>query len=274
MKILFLGDVVGRSGRDGVMKHLPGLQKRLSPDVVIINAENCAGGFGVTPKLAREFFAAGATCLTTGNHIWEQKELLLQISDMPNLIRPENSQPDTPGKGVYVHTLNDGRKILITNLLGQLFMNRVAESPFVSMERVLVQHWLGPKGAAGAVQAIFVDFHAETTSEKMSFGHVFDGRVSAVIGTHTHIPTADEQILQKGTAYQTDAGMCGDYNSVIGMKTESASWRFVKDVPGERLSPAEGEATVCGLFIETDDTTGLSVSVAPIRVGGRLSQVG
>lgn len=270
MRILFLGDVVGRSGRDGVINRLPELKERLKPEVIIINAENSAGGFGITSKLAKEFFDAGASCLTTGNHIWKQRELLTQMETLPALIRPLNYNEGTPGNGSYVYSLPDGRKILIANPLGRLFIEELTGDPFAAMDSLLSKYSLGPKNQAGVVQAIFVDFHAEATSEKMCLGHHLDGRVSAVIGSHTHIPTSDEHILPKGTAYQSDAGMCGDYNSVIGMKQEPAIWNFTKHIPGERLAPAEGEATVCGTFIETDDATGLAIKIKSIKTGGIL----
>ncbi|MDX2027987.1 MAG: TIGR00282 family metallophosphoesterase [Alphaproteobacteria bacterium] len=267
MRILFFGDVMGRSGRDGLAKHLPGLKTRLKPDVIIANAENAAAGFGITTKLAQEFYALGIDCLTTGNHIWGQKELVGTIDSDPRLLRPLNFPEGTPGRGFYLHTLPDGRKILIANIMARLFMEPVLDDPFATVEKLLAQHRLG-----SSVQAIVVDFHGEASSEKMAFAHVVDGRVSAVIGTHTHIPTADAQIFPKGTAYQTDAGMCGDYDSVIGMKKELAVWKFTRKVPGERLAPAEGEATICGAFIVTDDATGLTKSIESVRVGGRLKE--
>jgi metallophosphoesterase (TIGR00282 family) len=267
MKILFFGDIMGRSGRDGLAKHLPGLKARLKPDVIIANAENSAAGFGVTDKLAKEFFALGIDCLTTGNHIWGQKELVGTIDREPRLLRPLNYPDGTPGRGAYLHALPNGKKILIVNVMARLFMEPVLDDPFATMEKLLTQYRLGQNA-----HAIFVDFHGETTSEKMAFGHVFDGRVSAVVGTHTHIPTADELILPRGTAYMTDAGMCGDYDSVIGKKKELSIWKFTRKIPGERMVPAEGEATVCGALITLDDATGLAVAIEPVRVGGRLTQ--
>ncbi|MDD5585884.1 MAG: TIGR00282 family metallophosphoesterase [Alphaproteobacteria bacterium] len=267
MRILFLGDVAGRSGRDGVKRHLPALKERLRPDVVIINAENAAAGFGITDKLAQEFFALGATCLTTGNHVWAQRELVSSIDREPRLLRPLNFREGTPGHGSYLHALPDGRKILIVNVLARLFMESLPDDPFAAAEKLLSQHRLGQ-----TAQAVFVDFHGEATSEKMAFAHVFDGRVSAVIGTHTHIPTADQQILTRGTAYQSDAGMCGDYDSVIGVKKELAIWRFTRNVPGERFASAEGEATVCGCFVETNDASGLATNIARVQIGGKLQE--
>jgi hypothetical protein len=267
MRILFFGDIMGRSGRDGLAKHLPDLKARLKPDVVIVNGENSAAGFGITDKLAKEFFALGVDCLTTGNHIWGQKELVGTIDREPRLLRPLNYPEGTPGRGFYLHALPNGKKILIVNVMARLFMEPVLDDPFITMEKLLAQYRLGQNAAA-----IFVDFHGEASSEKMAFGHVFDGRVSAVIGTHTHIPTADEQILPRGTAFMSDAGMCGDYDSVIGMKKELSIWKFTRKIPGERMVPAEGEATVCGALVVTDDATGLAAGIDPIRIGGRLQQ--
>ena len=268
MRILFFGDIMGRSGRDGLAKYLPIIKAAMKPDVTIVNVENSAGGYGVSVKLVEEFIALGVDCMTTGNHIWGQKEMVFAIDQMPRLIRPMNYPEGTPGKGWYLHTLPDNRKIIIMNMMARLFMEPVLDEPFATADKFLAQRRLGQ-----TAQAIFVDFHGEATSEKMAFAHHFDGRVSAVIGTHTHMPTADEQVLPKGTAYQSDAGMCGDYDSVIGMKKELAIWKFTRRIPGERLVPAEGEATVCGSFIVTDDATGLAQSISPVRAGGRLKPV-
>jgi len=268
VRIIFFGDIMGRSGRDGLAKHYPGLKASLKPDVTIINVENAAGGFGVTAKIAEDFYVLGADVLTTGNHVWDQKELVGSIGNDPRLLRPLNYPESTPGRGFYLHTLNDGRKILILNPMARLFMEPMMDDPFAATEKLLSQHRLGP-----SLQAIFVDFHGEASSEKQAFAHNFDGRVSAVIGTHTHVPTADDQILPKGTAYMTDAGMCGDYDSVIGMKKELSIWRFTRKIPGERMTPAEGEATICGALVVTDDTTGLGKSISPFRLGGRLKEI-
>lgn len=258
---------MGRSGRDGLARHLPDLKTRFKPDVTIANVENAAAGFGVTDKMAKEFFALGIDVLTTGNHIWGQKELVGTIDQEPRLLRPLNYPEGTPGKGFFLHPLPNGKKIMVVNVMARLFMEPVLDDPFVTTEKLLGQYRLGQN-----VAAVFVDFHGETTSEKMAFGHVFDGRVSAVVGTHTHVPTADSQIFPKGTAFQSDAGMCGDYDSVIGMKKELSIWKFTRKIPGERMSPAEGEATVCGVLVTTDDATGLAAGITPIRVGGRLNQ--
>jgi len=269
MRILFFGDVMGRSGRDGLTKQLPALKGTYNPDVVIVNGENAAAGHGISVKIAQEFFAMGVTCITTGNHIWKQKEVLFSIDAMPNLLRPLNYPAGTPGRGSYLYALPDGRKIIIANIMGQLWMTPTLDDPFMTAETFVSANRLGQ-----TAHAIFVDFHAEVTSEKVAMGQFLDGRVSAVIGTHTHIPTADEHILPKGTAFQTDAGMCGDFDSVIGMKKELAVWRFSHKLPGERLVPAEGEATVCGTFIETDDKTGLAQTITAIQIGGTLKARG
>lgn len=267
MRLLFLGDVVGRSGRDAVFRHLPELKRRLVPDLIVVNGENAAAGFGITAKIAQEFFAAGVDCLTTGNHVWDQKELVGAIDQQPRLLRPLNLPEGTPGRGAVLLPGPQGRKVLVVNLLARLFMD-MCDDPFAAVTRLLAQHRLG----SGGLAAILVDFHGEATSEKMAMGHFLDGRVSAVIGTHSHIPTADTMVLTGGTGYQTDAGMCGDYDSVIGMKKEGSIFRFVRRLPAERMTPAEGEGTVCGTLVVTDDASGLATTIAPVRVGGRLPQ--
>lgn len=267
MRILFFGDIMGRSGRDGLAKHLPNLKSQLQPDVVIVNGENSAAGFGISTKIAQDLYALGVDCITTGNHIWGQKELVGTIDQDPHLLRPLNYPDGTPGRGFYLHTIGGGRKIMVVNVMARVFMEPVLDDPFAVTEKLLAQYRLSQ-----SAQAIFIDFHGEATSEKMAFAHVFDGRVSAIVGTHTHIPTADEHILPKGTAYMSDAGMCGDYDSVIGVKKELSIWKFTRKIPGERMAPAEGEATVCGTLITTDDATGLATSIQSVRVGGRLKQ--
>ncbi|HTR16885.1 MAG TPA: TIGR00282 family metallophosphoesterase [Acetobacteraceae bacterium] len=267
MRILFLGDLVGRSGRDAVVAALPGLRTRLRLDLVVVNAENASHGFGLGPDMADALFAAGADAITLGNHAWDRKEIIPYLAQHPRLIRPLNFPPGTPGAGSALVELVDGRRTLVLNAMGRLYMETL-DCPFRGTAELLSRHRLGV-----TVQAILIDFHAEATSEKMSFGHSFDGKVSVVVGTHTHCPTADHQILPGGTAYQSDAGMCGDYDSVIGMGKDAAALRFWRKLPGERLQPAEGEATLCGLFVETDDATGLARRAEPLRMGGRLSQI-
>ena len=265
MRILFLGDIVGRSGRDAVERHLPELRRRLGVELAVVNAENASHGFGLAPAMADALFAAGCDVLTLGNHAWDRKELIGHIGAAPRILRPLNFPPGTPGAGSVVVSLPDGRKALVVNAMGRLFMDAL-DDPFRAVPELLSRYRLG-----GTVAAIVVDFHAEATSEKVALAHLLDGRVSLVVGTHTHTPTADHRILEHGTAFQADAGMCGDYDSVIGMGKEAAVAKFVRKMPGERLQPADGEATVCGLFVDTDDATGLARRVAPVRLGGRLS---
>ena len=266
MRVLFLGDVVGRAGRTAVREHLPVLRRRLSPDFIVVNGENAAGGFGITAKIAAEIYAAGADCITTGNHVWDQRELLGTIDDDPRLLRPANYPAGTPGRGAALLELADGRRVLVANLMTRLFMDAL-DDPFAAVDSIL-----GDLTMPDQADAVIIDFHGEATSEKMAMGHYLDGRASLVVGTHTHVPTADHQVLPGGTAYMTDTGMCGDYDSVIGMKKEPAIERFVRKIPGERLTPAEGTATVCGALVEIDDKTGLARAIDPVRVGGRLSR--
>jgi metallophosphoesterase (TIGR00282 family) len=269
LRILFLGDLVGRSGRDAVTAALPGLRESLALDCVVVNAENASHGFGLAPEMARALLAAGADAITLGNHAWDRREIIPYIEQEPRLLRPINYPPGTPGRGAQAVELRDGRRVLVINAMGRLFMEPL-DDPFRAVQQALVPHRMG---LGGTIAAAVLDFHAEASSEKLAMGHSFDGRLSLVIGTHTHVPSADHQVLPGGTAYMTDAGMCGDYDSVIGMEKGTASLRFWKKVPGERLAPAEGPATICGLLVETDDATGLATRVAPLRMGGRLSQV-
>ncbi|WP_137178113.1 TIGR00282 family metallophosphoesterase [Roseomonas sp. AR75] len=268
MRILFLGDLVGRSGRDAATAALPGLRERLALDCVVVNAENASHGFGLAPDMARALLAAGADAITLGNHAWDRREIIPYIEQEPRLLRPINYPPGTPGRGAQVVELRDGRRVLVINAMGRLFMEPL-DDPFRAVQGALAAHRMG---AGGTIAASVLDFHAEASSEKLAMAHSFDGKLSLVIGTHTHVPTADHQVLPGGTAFMSDAGMCGDYDSVIGMDKGNASLRFWKKVPGERLAPAEGEATICGLFVETEDASGLATRVAPLRMGGRLSQ--
>ena len=265
MKIIYLGDVVGKSGRTAVMKHLPMLREKYNFDFLILNGENAAHGFGITPRICEEFFEAGINVITLGNHAWDKREILNYIQKENRLIRPLNYPENTPGKGSESYKTRSGDKIFVAQVMGCLFMKPL-ENPFNEVEKCLSKITLGVD-----VNCIILDIHAEATSEKMAMGQYLDGRVSMVIGSHSHIPTADTQILPGGTAYQTDAGMCGDYDSVIGMKKEPSVNRFVQKLDNQRLEPAEGEATVCGVFLETDDFSGLAVRVHAIRVGGRLT---
>jgi len=265
MRLLFCGDIVGRPGREAVTSRLPGLRKALALDFVIVNGENAAGGFGITAKICDELFAAGVDAISGGNHSWDQREALGYIDREPRLLRPLNYPAGTPGRGAAVFDVPGGRKILVLNVMGRLFMDPL-DDPFACVERELGKHRLGV-----TVQAIVVDIHAETTSEKMAMSHVVDGRASLCVGTHTHVPTADTMILPGGTAYQSDAGMCGDYDSVIGMDKAAPVARFTRKLPTERLSVASGEGTLCAVYVEIDDKTGLATKIAPLRAGGRLS---
>ncbi|WP_323989685.1 TIGR00282 family metallophosphoesterase [Nguyenibacter sp. L1] len=265
MRILFLGDIVGRAGREAVMVSLPGLRRTLRLDLVVVNGENASHGFGLSPAIAQDLFAAGADIVTLGNHAWDRKDLIGHIDAEPRIIRPANYPPGTPGQGSALVTLVDGRKALVINVMGRQFMDAL-DDPFRAVADILARHRLGV-----TVQAVVVDIHAEASSEKWAMGHVLDGRASLVVGTHTHTPTADHRILPGGTAFQTDAGMCGDYDSVIGMGKDAAIARFLRRMPGERLQPAEGQASLAGIMVETDDATGLARRVAPLRMGGLLA---
>lgn len=269
MRILFIGDIVGRSGRDALKTYLPDLRKSLALDVVIANGENSAHGFGHTPKICEEIFSYGVDVITSGNHVWDQREVIPYLEREKRLIRPLNYPPGTVGRGSVVIEVSGGRKILVINAMARLFMDPL-DDPFAIVKNLLDQSSLGPRG----FHAIFLDFHGEASSEKQAMAYYLDGRVSAVVGTHTHVPTADARILPGGTAFQTDAGMTGDYNSVIGMRVDLAVARFVRKVPGEKLTPCEGPAMLCGVFVETDDQTGLAVSIRPIRVGAGLAAAG
>ncbi|MRX50389.1 metallophosphoesterase [Paracoccus sp. S-4012] len=269
MRILFLGDVMGRAGRRAIVDGLGPLRARLGVDFAVVNAENSSGGMGLTAAHAKLLLDAGADVLTLGDHAFDQKDMLAAAETEPRIIRPLNFAREAPGRGARVFEATRGRKVLVTQALGQVFMRRPFDDPFSALDAVLKTHVLG-----GAVQAAVVDFHAEATSEKMAIGHFCDGRASLVVGTHTHVPTADTMILNRGTAYQSDAGMCGDYDSVIGMEKAEPMRRFLTGMARDRFTPAEGEATISGLLVETDDRTGLARSAVPIRQGGRLAATG
>ncbi len=267
MKILFLGDVMGRAGRKAVADRLPQLRAGLGLDFVVVNGENATSGAGLSPEHARALLAAGADCVTLGDHAFDQKEMLSHIDGEHRIVRPINFSKASPGRGHRAFQLADGRRVLVAQVLGQVFMKRPFDDPFSAIEPVLQAHPLG-----GAVHATIIDMHCEATSEKMAMGHWCDGRASAVIGTHTHVPTADAMILPAGTGYLTDAGMCGDYNSVIGMDKAEPMRRFLTGMPKERFTPATGEATLSGLYVETDDRTGRATRVAMLRQGGLLPE--
>ncbi len=265
MRLLFIGDVVGRSGRSILTSRLPDLRRRWKLDFVIVNGENAAGGFGITEAICEEFIAAGADAITLGNHAWDQREALVFIQRQPRLIRPANYPAGTPGRGANLIEAQNGARVLVMNLMGRIFMDPL-DDPFAAAERELEACPLGM-----AADATVIDIHAETTSEKFAMGHFADGRASLVVGTHTHVPTADAQILPGGTGYQTDAGMTGDYDSVIGMQKAEPLNRFTRRISSGRFEPADGPATLCGVALETDGR-GLAKMIAPVRLGGRLAE--
>ena len=265
MRFLFLGDVVGRTGRKAVIETLPKLIARYKLDFVVVNGENAAGGFGITEAITSELLAAGADCVTLGNQAFDQKEALVFIARQPQLIRPINFPKGTPGAGAGLFKAKNGADVLVINAMGRVFMTEL-DCPFRAIDAATTACKLG-EGA----DVIFVDFHAEATSEKEALGHFLDGRVTGVTGTHTHVPTADYRVLPGGTAYMSDSGMCGDYQSVLGMDLEEPVNRFLTRIPRQRFEPAEGPATVSGMCIEVDDATGLAKAVAPLRLGGVLA---
>lgn len=267
MRLLYLGDVVGRTGRDAVQEHVPRLRQDLKLDAVVVNGENAAHGFGLNVRITQDLLESGVDVITLGNHAWDQREMLSYIDKQPKLVRPANYPPGTPGRGATLHVTERGKKLLVIQVMGRLFMDPL-DDPFTALQTEFERSRMG-----AAVDAILVDVHAEATSEKMAIGHFCDGRATLVVGSHTHVPTADHAILPGGTAYQSDAGMCGDYDSVIGMKKDGAVGKLVRKIPGERLQPAEGPATVCGVFVESDDRSGLATRIEPVRIGGRLSQI-
>lgn len=258
MQILIIGDVVGEPGLRAVEQHLPTLRARLKLDLVIANAENVAGGAGVTRDTASRLLAAGADVLTNGNHAWDKREALEYIKGEPRLLRPHNYPAGTPGTGWTVVESMSGHKVGVLNVLGTVFMNPTLSCPFAAADRALADKPVD-------VRTVIVDFHAETTSEKTAMGWYLDGRVSAVVGTHTHVPTADERILPKGTAYLTDIGMCGCYESVIGLQIEKSLKRLVHKLP-ERFDVAEGNGTLCAVLVEVDAASGKARAIQRLRL--------
>lgn len=265
MRLLFVGDIVGRSGRVVLQQRLPELRRAWALDGVVVNGENAAGGFGITETICQEILDAGADCVTLGNHSFDQREALVFITRQPRLVRPINYPAGTPGAGAALVEAADGARLLVINAMGRVFMDAM-DDPFAAVDRELEACPLG-RGCDAAL----IDFHAEATSEKMAFGHFCDGRASVVVGTHTHVPTADHQILPGGTAFMSDAGMTGDYDSVIGMEKHEPLRRMLHKTPGARFEPASGPATLCGLAVETN-AAGHAVHVAPVRLGGRLAE--
>lgn len=265
VRILFFGDIVGKSGRQAMEDHLPILKEKYTPDLIIANAENAARGMGITGKICKQLYTLGVDCITTGNHVWDNKDIFKYINDDQRLLRPGNYPDNLPGKGFSLLQTEKHHKILVVNLMGQLFMPSLLDSPLAHMEKILQRYVMGKN-----VTAIFVDFHAEITSEKQSFANYFDGKISAMIGTHTHTPTADERILPKGTAMQTDAGMCGDYKSIIGMQIDEPLHRFSKKHGTKRFEPAEGPGTLAGTCIHINEQTGLCEKIERFLFGAPL----
>ena len=269
MRILFLGDVSGRAGRKAVADLLPGLRESWKLDFVIVNGENATSGMGLSGTHAKALLESGADVITLGDHAFDQKDMMQFIEQEPRVIRPLNYAKTAPGKGMRLFDAPGGRKVLVAQVLGQVFMKRAFEDPFSTVDQALKTY---PRG--GQANAVILDVHAEATSEKMAMGHFANGRASLVVGTHTHVPTSDAMILNKGTAYLTDAGMCGDYDSVIGMEKTEPMRRFLTGMPKDRFTPALGDATLSGVYVETDDRTGAATRVVPVRQGGLLQQQG
>jgi hypothetical protein len=264
MRIVFLGDIVGRPGRRAVLDALPSLRGRHGADVIVINGENAAGGFGITEAILTELIDAGIDAVTLGNHAFDQKEALVFIERHDRLVRPLNLPPGTPGRGASLIRARNGANVLVGNLLGRVYMGEI-DCPFRAATAALDTCPLGK-----AADAIILDLHAEATSEKQAFGLHVDGRVTLVAGTHTHVPTADHRVLAGGTAYVSDVGMCGDYDSVLGMEAGEPLNRFLTRIPRAKFEPATGPATVSGVIVESDDRTGLARSIRPLRLGGVL----
>jgi len=266
MRLLFLGDVVGRSGRKAVIEQLPAIRERYKCDFVVVNGENAAGGYGITEAIFQQLIDAGADVVTTGNHVWDQRDTLVYIERCDRLLRPLNYPSGTPGRGAGLFKAASGAEVLVMNAMGRVFMQDL-DCPFMAVAKELDAAPLG-----SVCDAILLDFHGEATSEKQTMGYFVDGRASCVVGTHTHTPTSDERLLPLGTAYITDAGMCGDYNSVLGMGTEEPLSRFLTRIPRGRFAPSHGPATISGLAVDVDDVTGLALRTAPLRLGGVLSK--
>lgn len=263
--LLFLGDVVGKAGREAVATHLPDLIARYSIHFVVCNGENAAHGFGITEGICAQLFDLGVDVITLGNHAFDQRDTLVYIERIPNLLRPVTYPAGTPGRGAGLFKARSGENVLVINAMGRLFMDAM-EDPFAAIDRELEACPMGE-----VADFAMIDFHCEATSEKQAVGVYVDGRATLVVGTHTHVPTADHRVMSGGTAFQTDAGMCGDYDSIIGMDKVEPVQRFLTKVPQARFSPAEGEPTLCGLAVSADPATGLAVACEPVRLGGGLS---
>jgi metallophosphoesterase (TIGR00282 family) len=262
--LLFLGDVVGKAGRQAVANHLPDLLARHPIHFVVCNGENAAHGFGINESQCEELFDLGVDVITLGNHAFDQRETLVYIERLPNLLRPVTFPAGTPGRGAGLFKARTGENVLVINAMGRLFMDAM-EDPFAAIDRELDACPLG-----AVADFAMVDFHAEATSEKQAIAYHIDGRATLVVGTHTHVPTADHRVLPGGTAFQSDAGMCGNYDSIIGMDTVEPVQRFLTKVPQTRFAPADGEPTWAGLAVQADRRTGLAIACAPVRLGGHL----
>jgi len=261
MKILFIGDIVGKASRKKIKEIIPTLKSKYNTDMIIANGENATSGYGLSKKDAEELFSSGLDLLTLGNHAWDQRDMLSYIEENPKIIRALNYPDGVPGKGYYKFELLNGKKIIVVQVMLRLFMNLSLDDPFKSIIEFLQKEKLG-----STCDAIIIDMHGEATSEKKAFGYYVDGQVSAVLGTHTHVPTADSVILPKGTAYQTDVGMSGDYNSIIGFDINNPIHGFVKGYRAEgRFTPATENITICGALIEIDINTGLAKNITPIQ---------
>ena len=262
MKIVFIGDIVGKSGRQAVSDSISKLKEKYTPDIIVANSENAASGYGLSKKIALELFNLGIDIITLGNHAWDQREMLSYIEEKPQIVRAINYPKGVPGKGDYKIILEDGRSLLVIQVMLRLFMGISLDDPFSAINKILKSEFLG-----SSCNAILVDMHGEATSEKNAFGHFIDGRVTAVLGTHTHIPTSDARLLENGTAYQTDVGMTGDYNSVIGMDKDNPIHGFTKGYRAEgRFTPASGIGKLCGAFIQSDDNTGLAKKIETFQI--------
>ena len=262
MKIIFIGDIIGKNARDDLIKIIPDLQSKYQSDLIICNAENAAAGYGLTKKIALDLFDNGINAITLGNHAWDQREMLSYIEECPKIIRAINYPPNVPGKGFVEIILEDGRRLILMQVMLRLFMNMQIDDPFASITKRLSSEYLGT-----TCNGILIDLHGETTSEKNAFAHISDGKVTAILGTHTHVPTSDARLLENSTAYQTDVGMTGNYNSVIGMDKAGPIHAFTKGYrDGGRFTPAIGKGKVCGTFIESNDKTGLARNIETFQI--------
>ena len=265
MKILFCGDVVGRAGRDAIADNLPRIKLERKIDLAIVNSDNASGGFGLNRNSYLELNQNGGDVITGGDHIWDQKEISTFINIEKNILRPLNFPNSNPGKGALIFTTKSQKNILVIHLLGQVFIKNNLNCPFEAVDNVLKNYQLGKN-----IDAIIVDFHAEASSEKMAMGKFLDGRVSAVFGSHTHIPTNDFHIMKKGTAYHSDSGMCGDYDSIIGMEEDVPLKSFLTKRKVGKMKPAKNSPTFCATYVEIDDKTGLAKKIEALKIGGTL----